>query len=597
MDRVAVVEVSPAGRACVGSGLLLFIGALVLVGFNEASIASAHGQLFSITQAAMHVPCEADKAKLAATGAQPVYLSCPVSEVADLAKNPQLAMFAPLLGEAKGLQIKVDTKILQWAEHTSPECKEAPGAPTGSPAGPSTAMPSPTSMLETGIRSYKRRGGLKLDRLLTVDQPDTGPVAQPVGSVASPTGSTGQNLGQTAPTKVDAVASPTGTSPTGARTEETTMPAMRTQEPTAQADTVQNPTCVYTYKLDWSGAKLDSKDYGCAAENLQGMSDAECAKRCIVPGGGADCKSLAIENTGHVAEQLQSRKVQPEDGDVIVGTGYQLTKDFLAASEHEWDAEEVNGDKPPGLALAPNVKVDDIKQLLGGEERIINVDHKSAGLFLSLATHDQSVGDVRTHFQARLLPAGHTVSILAAVSKDGDQARLVPWETGLSKPVDKIAWIDFSKTTLDQMVSERIFSLNGVKPLSSWMLRVSSWAMVYVGLVMVCWPLSVAPEIFPSLGKCVAGSDAAPLLGISALIALFSCLLTTSVCWMFSGLTMRGLWLLGGAIVIAIPMVLFCSCLVPKERSSKRASYLESSISISALRQSTGSLGRSSSAR
>jgi hypothetical protein len=316
-----------------------------------------------------------------------------------------------------------------------------------------------------------------------------------------------------------------------------------------------------------------------------------------VPGGGADCKSLAIENTGHVAEQLQSRKVQPEDGDVIIGTGYQLTKDFLAASEHEWDSEEVNGEKPPGLALAPNVKVDDIKQLLGGEERIINVDHKSAGLFLSLATHDQSVGDVRTHFQARLLPAGHTVSILAAVSKDGDQARLVPWETGLAKPVDKIAWIDFSKTTLDQMVSERIFSLNGVKPLSSWMLRVSSWAMVYVGLVMVCWPLSVAPEIFPSLGKCVAGSDAAPLLGISALIALFSCLLTTSVCWMFSGLTMRGLWLLGGALVIAIPMVMFCSCLVPKERSSKRASYLESSISISALRQSTGSLGRSSSAR
>lgn len=558
------MEVSPAGRACVGSGVLLFIGALVLVGFNESSIASAHGQLFSITQAAQHVPCDADKAKLAANSAQPVYLSCPVSDVADLAKNPQLAMFAPLLGEAKGLQIKVDTKILQWQEQTSAECKSA----------------TPSSMLETGIRSFKRRGGLTLDRYLTQEGPTlaqgsaAGVPVKPVDQVVS------QQPGVSG-------------SPTGARTEENAASTVQSPAGTDQ------PNCVYTYKLDWQGAKLDSKNYGCTKDNLKGLSDAQCAARCVVPGAGPDCESIgnAVVNTGHVAEQLQSRKVQPEDGEVIIGNGYQLTKDFLAASEHEWDSEEVNGEKPPGLSLAPNVKVDDIKQLLGGEERIINVDHKTAGLFLSLATHDQSVGDVRTHFHARLLPAGHTVSILAAVSKDGDKARLVPWETGLSKPVDKIAWIDFSKTTLDQMVSERIFSLNGVKPLSSWMLRVSSWAMVYVGLVMVCWPLSVAPEILPYVGKCVAGSDAAPLLSISALIALFSCLLTTSVCWMLSGLTMRGLWLLGGALVLAVPMVLFCSCLVPKERSSKRASYLESSISISALRQSTSSLGRSASAR
>merc|ERR550537_2027585 len=109
------------------------------------------------------------------------------------------------------------------------------------------------------------------------------------------------------------------------------------------------------------------------------------------------------------------------------------------------------------------------------------------------------------------------------------------------------------------MVAERIYTMNNVSGLSSWMLRAGSWSMLFVGLVMVCWPLSVAPEILPSIGRLVTGVDAGPLLFVCALVSACSALLVTSVCWLFSGLTVRGLWLLGAAFTVAVPILLTCS--------------------------------------
>ena len=106
------------GQFCVGVcfGILLFLGSIFLLGWNEFNYVRNQAILLKVDKEVIEAGCVPSASNVG----KPIWASCVVQRGYDFTTDPQVqSMGLSFSGEVRGAWFKADSTILQWTEDKS----------------------------------------------------------------------------------------------------------------------------------------------------------------------------------------------------------------------------------------------------------------------------------------------------------------------------------------------------------------------------------------------------------------------------------------------------------------------------------------------
>lgn len=280
-----------------------------------------------------------------------------------------------------------------------------------------------------------------------------------------------------------------------------------------------------TFGVEQNALALERK-----VEMYQWVQDEERRERKKL-GGGTETVTTYTYRTAWQDSPVDSASFEESSGHENPGFPFE---------DESWRATDV---RLGAFHLAPELagKLDQRADVAVGETELAAVDPElrqrllasGGGFYLGADPATPKVGDVRVRFQA-VRPAG--ASVVAAQRGD----RLEPYH---AQAGGDIALVEYGAKSAEQMFSNARTANTAL----TWVLRLVSFVLLFVGIRSVIRPLQVAADVVPFIGRLVGGGLTLAAFLLAAPVAL----VTIAAGWLFYRplLGIALLLLAGGCVV------------------------------------------------